>query len=386
MIEIRTHNFATASSMKASNRSGIFAFGSSGPLIGLCLIGISIAMLHCGSSLTHPVRQKLTEDLDTVSAIRATRAEERLLNTWSPFGNVYKGATVLSPRNYSNILFVHVGKAGGETVKNILRFGCESRANREKRNSCLKNLPGSQLSDTVKGYLHVNNINPSKAARSAQAYLYNLRHPLDRTISWYYYSSPGSCSNKQGQACSTAQHIRGFPNGWAANFFQTCFPRFEDLVRAFNHSHSNPNCTLWGQSTLAGRETEAGHVWFNIRRYANRTVAVYPDKDVLVVRTERMWDDLKELDIYLGGKGVFGELEGLRVTHGSERWNSTRPTLTDAEARLLCCRLRDEMAVYRDLVGRAINLKDNAKEDTLNGAVKRCGASTWTEIEDGCPS
>ena len=33
---------------------------------------------------------------------------------------------------------------------------------------------------------------------------------------------------------------------------------------------------------------------------------MFPKKKVLVVRTESMWDDMKDLDFQLGGSGSFG--------------------------------------------------------------------------------
>jgi len=357
-------------------------------VLAILVIGMSITIFQSGAYLlAHPVRTSLFEATLSMSMDamirRPVHPRRYALNH---FQNISDRTVPVLKKRYSNILFVHVGKAGGESIKNVLRMACEHRVKERMRNSCLRHLPDSQLSNTVKGYFHVYRIKPGNAISAAQAYLYNLRHPLDRTLSWYHYMHPNHCERQSRRGCDTAQRIKQEPSGWDARFFVQCFPQFQTLALAFNHSHSDPNCTSMAHTTFTGQDSmgalSAGHMRVNIRKYANRTIGVYPEKDVLVVRTEHLWDDLKELDIFLGGKGDFGEMEGLAVTHGSNVWYN-KP-LSNEEARLLCCGLQDEIAAYHDLVQLAVNLKNSIKEETWGRALKRCGVNTWRHLVEGC--
>lgn len=51
-----------------------------------------------------------------------------------------------------NIVFVHVGKAAGETIKYILKAGCLARTAKRKQEKCLAGLPDSRLSNLGKAF------------------------------------------------------------------------------------------------------------------------------------------------------------------------------------------------------------------------------------------
>lgn len=91
------------------------------------------------------------------------------------------------------ILFVHVGKAGGESIKQILKAGCSVMRNRNRRKTCLAALPNSTLSDGVAGYFHCFSVQPKRMESGATSFLFNLRHPVDRALSWYKYVHPDNC-------------------------------------------------------------------------------------------------------------------------------------------------------------------------------------------------
>jgi Sulfotransferase family len=94
------------------------------------------------------------------------------------------------------ILFVHVGKAGGETIKSVLDAGCQGMRNQKRRTACLNELPGSALSDQVRGYFHCFRVEPAHMRTSATSVLFNVRHPVDRVLSWYRYVNPNNCNRE----------------------------------------------------------------------------------------------------------------------------------------------------------------------------------------------
>ena len=132
-------------------------------------------------------------------------------------------------------------------------------------------------------------------------------------------------------------------------------------------------------------------------------MTAHPAKEVIVVRMEHIWDDLKALDRQLGGTGDFVAVEGSAYTHGSESYynsnNSSKhqrlalagDTADDDSAaavlmavQLLCCALQTELHTYRDLLIRAANLYKNDKLETVQAAVERCGWRSWDEMTLAC--
>jgi hypothetical protein len=306
-----------------------------------------------------------------------------------------------------NILFVHVGKAGGETIKSILSAGCLSRKNKRRKDECLRQLPNSSISDTVQSYFHCFSMS-SGAAKDSTSYLYNLRHPVDRTISWYRYVSPKNChkDDPRSPSCGTAWAISQNPrDSWETEFFGRCFPTVEDWAQALattttassfpvetsNSSTSNyTDCSELAWSSLAGKidigkHPVAAHMVANFHHYTNKTIARFPSKEVLVVRTEDMWQDLVNLDRLLGGDGVFGHLHGSSVTHGSEK-HKDRRSISESGAKLFCCALQDELRIFRDLMNRATNLDRETKLESSLKTVIRCGAQSWEDLEKQCES
>ena len=317
------------------------------------------------------------------------------------------------PLSYDNIMFVHVGKAGGNTLRVLFKVYCQS--DRHRIDKGCNDSPDSMLSDQVAGFMHSNfitfksSMNYSKAASSpdtnkgianAEAFLFSLRNPVDRAMSWYHYEHPQSCLHNTATriACHTAIDIANDPRTETALFFQTCFPSQHDFVAAFNRTGGSAlqqACNYLARRVIQGkavksRETRGfkprqgfKHISYNMRYYLNLTLDLFPDRDVLVVRTENMWDDLKDLDLKLGGYGIFGEREGYQDSHGSETYKK-KDALSVEEYGLICCALRDEMELYRQLLERAINLDAAAKETTIVDTAKRCGFSSWDDMVHQC--
>lgn len=356
---------------------------------------------------------------------------------------------LLRQQTNRTILFVHVGKAGGETIKGVLDAGCQVMRNVRRRNKCLARLPASKLSDTVTGYFHCFKVQPVGMAAEATSYLFNVRHPLDRTVSWYNYVNPNNCVSIEGKVadhdsspkCGAKSQLRRDPDGFVGQFFQTCFPTVDDWAyallaaaaasdktlahhprpnksAAINATTTNTNtsivvdCAELAKTSLAGRldwrhVPIAAHLTANYQHYTAQTVTAHPAKEVIVVRMEHIWDDLKALDRQLGGTGDFGAVEGSAYTHGSESYynsnNSSKhqrlalagdaagDAADDDSAaavlmavQLLCCALQTELHTYRDLLIRAANLHENDKLETVQAAVERCGWRSWDEMKLTC--
>lgn len=296
------------------------------------------------------------------------------------------------------VLFVHVGKAGGETIKSILAAGCNSKRNKRNREVCQKTLPNSSLSDAVKKYTHTSGIGP-QAAQLSTSYLYNIRHPVDRVESWYNYVSPKNCNenDRLSPSCKTARNIDKDRKAWESLFFDRCFPSVEEwaqtlmlpLRKTFTNS-SSYSCPELAWSALRGqldtnKNEVAAHMVCNFDYYTNITTVRFPEKEILVVRTNHMWEDLVNLDRLLGGNGTFGDMHGSQVTHGSHTHAHKRP-LSDSGYKLLCCGLEGELKIHNYLLRRATNLDENSKADSQLETLAKCGVSSWAELRNDCAS
>lgn len=273
----------------------------------------------------------------------------------------------------------------------MLKGFCES--NKTRLPEECNHRPESELGNRVTGHLHDWNFlagNP----KDADAYLFNLRHPVDRMISWFNYEHPDSCmdNGQTERACETKQDIENYPGCKADLFYRRCFPTPESLpllALAMNHTDTpllSRACSKLARKVIRGKVFERGfkHMYYNMHHYAVETIDEYPDREVLVVRTESLWKDVKDLDILLGGTGSFGEIEGTRDSHGSEHYKRSNSTFSDSDYGLMCCALRKEMILYHRLVSLSVNLDNAAKEQTIALTSRKCGFSSWDEMMSVC--
>lgn len=304
------------------------------------------------------------------------------------------------------ILLVHVGKAGGETLKHILRVGCLVRMGPIKQRECLKQLLGGEanltrqvepmLSKRVTAYLHYDRLYPPRkdgTMTNVTHFLFTVRHPVERVQSWFRYVSPRNClidaitgdfEDKRSINCRNLQAASTDPTSWQARFFG-CFPSLSAMASALRESKAS-NCTRLLAEALVysnrGAEGVTGHLAANYEYYHRRTLAQFPKKTVFVVRTERLWEDITTLDIFLGGNGKF-QTEGFRYTHESERFPD-RADLTAAEFHTFCCVLHKELSIYIKLIKQSENLKDAEKNETLQYALGVCGSTGWLDLLQTC--
>jgi hypothetical protein len=298
-----------------------------------------------------------------------------------------------------NMLFIHVGKSGGTSLRSALKIQCDfmlyARPSKAVGQLCLSRLePESRLSQVVTNFIHVQGFQGPRGVgyEGADSFLFVLRHPVDRAISWYNFVHPTNCKPQKMEtpSCTIKKEIMANPNGRASKFF-TCFPQIEHWVLELQQPYSKARkCSVFAWKVAGGkvpkRETFAVIMYYNVQSYASQSALLYPEKPVFVIRTEKLWEDAKDLDISLGGNGTFGQIEGSKKTHGSQKFTTPRESrLLVEDIKTLCCALIDEMDIYRVLlVLRAVNLGASSAQETWQGAIQRCGASSWTELKAAC--
>mmetsp|Transcript_8814 Transcript_8814/g.21099 ORF Transcript_8814/g.21099 Transcript_8814/m.21099 type:complete len:404 (+) Transcript_8814:175-1386(+) len=314
------------------------------------------------------------------------------------------------------MIFVHVGKTGGETIKWRLQVICELRGSKRKKARCKEqfSLGESLLSRRVIGYTHCGSQRPRKSMESATSFLVSIRDPIDRLVSWFQYMHPLNCSpERPSGACNLKKDTS---STWGVDFFQTCFPtmdRLLDVLQPASSSSSNlpslteaaggtgsnqaanttnannVDCATMAIRALQGNgpRVQSNHLHFNYFYNYNRTILVYPERDVWVVRQESLWPDLKQIETLLGGDGSRKfEHEGPIITHASEKFPYKIKTadLNAAHLPAVCCTMRDEVLVYAYLLHNAVNLEAVQKQTSMNNLLSKCGVNSLQELSNTC--
>jgi hypothetical protein len=211
------------------------------------------------------------------------------------------------------------------------------------------------------------------------AYLYNLRHPIDRLLSWYLFEKPSSCISKDTtkKACEAREDVIKHKHGYAAQFYVDCFPSQEYLSYAFT-DHMSKHCNmLFGRVINNEPGFRAGFrekpFKFDLRYYTNKTIDQYPNKTVLIIRSQIIFQDLQDLEVLMGGNGTFRIKETFHDHLSSDELRRNYG--------LLCRKMREELYEYRRLIQLAANLDEATKQATIDGAANRCGFSSWKQME-----
>jgi hypothetical protein len=153
-----------------------------------------------------------------------------------------------------------------------------------------------------------------------------------------------------------------------------------ETLRGQKHSkmRNYEACHSIAVQTLAGNGTNDAvpHLRMNYKYYHELSIALYPDRPLLAVRTEFLWHDLQRIDRMLGGNGAF-EASGMTYMHGSPAFRVNKG-LSAAEKRLFCCHLVTELQLYQDLIQRSINLLEFEKKEVLDILHQDCGRGEET--------
>lgn len=126
----------------------------------------------------------------------------------------------------------------------------------------------------------------------------------------------------------------------------------------------------------------ASHIQKNYAYYGRKTFLRYPERSILVVRTESLRDDIIAIDEMVGGTGQFSAL-GQRRSHGSEAYRVRSRLSTPAQKATLCCYLAEELHNYEMLIRKAANLSPTEKVATLTVLYNDCGVIHSNQTQDG---
>lgn len=318
----------------------------------------------------------------------------------------------LPPKNRTVVL-VHVGKAGGLTLKEQLKEWKHTLDN----NTTVFPEPvhmGSQL----------------RLLEEATTYLVAVRNPVDRIISSYLDShvktckdwtdkmqsldrqgnrTPFGCSIKHKSKSNQTMRLladkvfgRCFPSGAMEDFAQSVMSPWPELPPPKKRSMELPqqrDCQLLARQMVEGSLANllvAPHMEFNYEYYASKSIRQYPAKEVWVVRLEHMEQDFIHLQRALGANTTTETDLPSKMSHGIEGHMTSLlspegsiPSLLSPEAyQKLCCVLHKELQVYEEFLSNATNLHDYDRQESMQEVRTKCGLTmnhqNWEDWRDAC--
>jgi hypothetical protein len=232
---------------------------------------------------------------------------------------------------------------------------------------------------------------PNSKLGPVTTFLWSVRDPIDRILSWFDYMNPDNCLYPKVGVTPACQVQRHFRNGWVDDFYQRCFASAESFVQSLRlgggissdvETTTGMSCSEIAWMGIRGEApaTESSHLHYNYHYYANRTIQQFPDNEVMVVRTEHLWDDMNRIERKLGGKNILRKEDyGGDGTHQSFRFKNKTHLLSLENQHILCCAIQGEISIYADLIARATNLDKGSRHDTLTTLWNKCGAVTSLE-------
>lgn len=329
----------------------------------------------------------------------------------SPGNSKSSSAPIRLEQKNRSIALVHIGKAGGVSLRRMTMVFCklffrkkEPAVKVQRTRSCVQKFfpdPGVALAHQVNHYFHIEEYNETEMQEST-SFLLTLRNPVDRIISTYRFSHPGNCNEEnryevwRPRGCEAEKHKN--ETGLIQNkIFYSCFPspKMEEFAQAIMRpwkrgetwgplsKEERRECRYLAREMVQGYGTYGSgpHMLYNFNYYAQRSVWMFPDKEVFGIRTEHEMEDIHALEKLLGGNGNLRE--NTEVSHGSESFVPS-PLSTEAYQKL-CCLLELEIEIYEDLLMRVINLDDNAKKEAMDNIREKCGVTTtWIQWRNKC--
>jgi hypothetical protein len=266
-----------------------------------------------------------------------------------------------------NIMYIHVGKTGGATLKKVFRSSCYFYFSIRLKNLCLEEFNKNEeslLSTKIETTIHTSSTyhKIDKQANQTTSFLFTIRNPVSRFVSAYDMSHP----KNMGEA--KVSRLR--------NKFYDCFPTIKDMVDQLNtQDRDDSSCYDFGVKCLNGdcSGMVMGHNG-GYREYTKQSSQKYPEKEILAIRTEALWHDTQALNVALGGReDAYVNITGSKSTHGSESYVVKSDKLSLQDKETLCCYLYKESEIYEDILRKAQNLRSEEVEQSLQILYNDCG-------------
>mmetsp|Transcript_3868 Transcript_3868/g.8577 ORF Transcript_3868/g.8577 Transcript_3868/m.8577 type:complete len:421 (-) Transcript_3868:355-1617(-) len=257
------------------------------------------------------------------------------------------------PPRGNKICYAHVGKTAGSSIGCALgfRLHCDGVVK-----GVMPYLPGRLPKSTT----HLFHQAVYDCPLDTDYYLFIVRDPLARSRSAFVYGRP---LDAQGHN----PHEHKYED--LKKLYVDCnYQTMNDLARhgLGTEGHASDTCKQRARDMLRGTGRYESHHFFNYQYYND---AIPKDAKIMVIRTEHMAEDWLDLEVGLGGKN-YTSISFPR--ENSQPKQERDLILGDSERMLLCHELCAEIQVYKSLLQRAINIKDDQYETSMKELRATC--------------
>lgn len=347
-------------------------------------LGIQVSLLYCFS-----VQLNAPPNSDIGSGVSIDRLSKYNVTT-----HLEK---VTVPDNDRVIAFLHIGKTGGSTITANIRQGCHEFF----KAPCSGRKDGWTPNETIASkriseYYHMVDI-PLDKLNKTTTIVTTVRNPISRFISAFAYDHPINAN------------VTNLDYGYQEWKQFTCFPTLSHLVKAAmgrpeirwsetrntiifkklyvpksKHETSAINCNELAvlafssshRSVIKGIQTFMNHMTFDYRQYYR---SMPSDKEIFVIRYERLWEDFVQVNHLLGENPKYNDWPAVPPFRRVERNVSHQYTMKERwklhsrqEQRWLCHLLRDEIRTYLMIIMRSVNLNEEDLYNAVSDVDRTC--------------
>ena len=321
-----------------------------------------------------------------------------------PYNDTYK------PPNTPGA-FVHVGKTGGSSLSQLLRYGCHSfmLTHCDYRTMSAKD---ESIISKLTTYYHVPDFEKG-TNQSYEFYVITIRDPLDRIVSAYLESHPENLEAfvhynilnnpkyrnlLENEGPEAAQQY--YDNKWRMedkrikfSYFRgvyECMPTLDtfaqmlkggEMMEYKNKTPANkwlwqiPNFNCSEKSKLIFFHKNAprmNHFYWNLQSIVQSLNINIHQSSIFLIRTEHMNQDWIQANQYLGQKAENVKVPEVNLRNASTYNYPVQNTLSDSGREMLCQALKPEYELFMKLLSSAVNLSTEQKQESLNMVQKKC--------------
>mmetsp|Transcript_14928 Transcript_14928/g.43478 ORF Transcript_14928/g.43478 Transcript_14928/m.43478 type:complete len:551 (-) Transcript_14928:97-1749(-) len=301
------------------------------------------------------------------------------------------------PSAEKKLTFLHVGKAGGSSaVCSIHEAAYQVHVHCEGY-GYVKGQPyhfpysgsdESAISRAVNCYVHYDY--RMYCFEANDNFLINIRHPVDRILSWYIYEHPAN----------TPVTMPTEVDGCEQLMLYSCYPTLDELATVgladprpapgqsllrVGTNLTSAECSHWAWAAVTGTVGAEYHNVLNYDWYAQHILSTKTNAQLYALRVEHLDQDWRTIDVLLGGTGNWSPAEagdGHANSAASKDLNVKSKAVSNEGVQHLCRALCEEIQVYKAILHRAVNLKKRDIRDSLRELKVKC---PFQAANDRCP-
>jgi len=377
-------------------------------LLILCLLNSSSTLLRLQSSLKQ-LLQHISSGSDVIYDPSASTSTPISLPAKSNSiqDDSKSKSKIFKVANGTRYALVHVGKTAGSTI------GCAVFDHPNLKCNNRRHRLDYALRRAFVCRLHMHGTRRIKECEEQQfdMFLFTLRNPLDRLVSWFYYERKFLANYKSGDKCNGCLcRLHNYGDYVSSRCFRDVDEFAKAAVPFKRISNNNNNTESTGQQkqrlcqqlafdVARGKQRCTAHNSFNYEYYVHLTktlkegTEMYP---ILAIRQEHLGEDWDTLEAAFGGRSIQeDERTGSQIfqttinptfprsIEDEQRYNSLS-FLSDAGRENLCVALCRDIQVYKYILFHAENLNESQVRQSILEVMNVCPEESST-IHDCSP-